>query len=448
MRRSQEFHRGIFVRLVCSLVAALVFAAAPAHAYVIQESGSGAELHFTAMPQYFYLNDDGSDDLTDGSELDAFRRAFATWDAVDQSDARFTKLDATSKGVTDIFNDNGLAGRDKLNLVAWVESNWQEPASLLALTFTYYVDASGKILEDDIIMNGVDYTWTTSDAGVQSDVEGIAAHEIGHAFGLGHSVDTEATMFASASNGETKKRDLAQDDIDGIIYLYPPGCCKRHVGHDLLAALGCSVTGARAGGGLAVALFSAAVAFVFVRRRKKLRGVIAMAGVLVFASGLAEASVAVGQSLQDLLRASETVVHGRVIWQETSEGAKGSIITITQIEVDEVLAGAERQMITIVEPGGVAPSGIGLHVSGAPRYEVGEEVVVFAEPAIGAYAANFPAALRTASMAQGKFHVVRDQETGTVRLTRDLLGLEIVGESVDPFDGLTLQALKARLTTP
>lgn len=45
------------------------------------------------------------------------------------------------------------------------------------------------------------------------------AHEIGHLLGLGHSQDQNALMYYSIS-GKTNLA-LAQDDIDGVSYLYP-----------------------------------------------------------------------------------------------------------------------------------------------------------------------------------------------------------------------------------
>ncbi|MCC6137944.1 MAG: matrixin family metalloprotease [Bdellovibrionaceae bacterium] len=47
----------------------------------------------------------------------------------------------------------------------------------------------------------------------------VLAHEIGHILGLGHSEDTSALMYFDASAKGTL--NLAQDDIDGITYLYP-----------------------------------------------------------------------------------------------------------------------------------------------------------------------------------------------------------------------------------
>ncbi|HSR50308.1 MAG TPA: matrixin family metalloprotease [Acidobacteriota bacterium] len=54
------------------------------------------------------------------------------------------------------------------------------------------------------------------------DFRSIAQHEYGHAAGLGHpgSSCTEETMFAFATEGETKKRTLNAGDIAGMVDLY------------------------------------------------------------------------------------------------------------------------------------------------------------------------------------------------------------------------------------
>lgn len=67
-----------------------------------------------------------------------------------------------------------------------------------------------------------DENWSTSNNSTrinEIDLESIAVHEIGHILGLGHSRDRDAIMFAYYRPG-TIKRNLGQDDIDGIRALY------------------------------------------------------------------------------------------------------------------------------------------------------------------------------------------------------------------------------------
>ncbi len=63
----------------------------------------------------------------------------------------------------------------------------------------------------------------------------ILAHEIGHLLGLGHSQDLNALMYYDASLKSSLA--LAQDDIDGISYLYP----RNELGGD--KPLGCGTIG-------------------------------------------------------------------------------------------------------------------------------------------------------------------------------------------------------------
>ena len=65
------------------------------------------------------------------------------------------------------------------------------------------------------------YTGTTGCAG-GFYIEDIAAHEFGHALGLGHSTVPTATMYPSTPPCNTSLRTLDPDDIAGIRSLYPP----------------------------------------------------------------------------------------------------------------------------------------------------------------------------------------------------------------------------------
>lgn len=173
------------------------------------------------QPVGFMLHPDGSDNVTDASDLAAIRRAFSSWEGVSCAGLRFEERS---------WEEPLRIQNDGRNRVAWVEVAGQWPGSpdTLALTYTFYtLDATREIRDADMILNGVDWTWTTVDADVGQgtaapvDIETVVLHEVGHLFGLDHTQDTTAVMFPSNNKGI--QREPAIDDIHGICTLYPNG---------------------------------------------------------------------------------------------------------------------------------------------------------------------------------------------------------------------------------
>ncbi len=102
-----------------------------------------------------------------------------------------------------------------------------DDAGAIAVTIVWGIfsgpPGNRKLVEWDQVYDQVDFAW--GDATINTavmDFLNIAVHEIGHAGGMGHpsGTCTEETMYAYATEGETKKRDLNAGDIAGIKALY------------------------------------------------------------------------------------------------------------------------------------------------------------------------------------------------------------------------------------
>lgn len=95
--------------------------------------------------------------------------------------------------------------------------NFNNSTSILAVTVPN--NFSGRKIAGAVIllnnMNG------TAFAGLsRSEKISVLAHEIGHAIGLGHAEDNQSEALMYYKTVE-KRSSLAQDDVDGVSYLYP-----------------------------------------------------------------------------------------------------------------------------------------------------------------------------------------------------------------------------------
>jgi predicted Zn-dependent protease len=114
------------------------------------------------------------------------------------------------------------AGASNENLVVWVRSNWKHPQQVVALTSLTYDFYSGEIVDADIELNDEVFLFSTEPNLKEMDLRNTFVHELGHFLGLDHSTEKSATMYFTAPQGETKKRTLSQDDLDGYCALYGP----------------------------------------------------------------------------------------------------------------------------------------------------------------------------------------------------------------------------------
>ncbi len=79
-----------------------------------------------------------------------------------------------------------------------------------------------EIIEWDQVFDDQDFAWSATGETTKMDFENVSTHELGHAAGMGHPSAgcTEETMYAYATEGETKKRTLNPGDTAGISALY------------------------------------------------------------------------------------------------------------------------------------------------------------------------------------------------------------------------------------
>ncbi|MGB6409809.1 MAG: matrixin family metalloprotease, partial [Candidatus Deferrimicrobiaceae bacterium] len=189
---------------------AMLFAclcAAPASAFVVRTTGTGAEIMWSAPSETYFVNPAGGP----AGSVSAVTAAFESWTDVSTSSFAFLLGGTTTSDAT------GL--RDGVNLVSFGSLE----SGSIAVTFTWYDTVTGKIADSDIRLN-TNFSWSADGAPGSMDVQNIVTHESGHSLSLEDlydSTDSEKTMYGFSSSGETEKRSLDPDDIAGITHLYP-----------------------------------------------------------------------------------------------------------------------------------------------------------------------------------------------------------------------------------
>lgn len=122
---------------------------------------------------------------------------------------------------------------------------------------------------------------------------------------------------------------------------------------------------------------------------------------ILMAFGLgAQATVVESLTLSRALELSSDIVIGQAMASESFMTSSGVIYTQTSVRVDEVLHGhaAPGAMLLVRELGGEVGS-LGMKVEGVARFEVGENVLLFLEPAAGGEA------YRTLGLFQGAYNL-------------------------------------------
>ena len=286
--------------------------ACPAAAYVrTTTETSGVPVQWNEKCIVVTIDMRGSKDVALPDIATTLQRAVANWTSRTQTCGGLSLASRPAYKVLDVAPDG-------LPAVIFRNDAWQRPGhaphdpAAIGLTTVMYVNTPGQpgdgtILDADIELNNVNYTFTTNPAnaaarpGTQlADLENTLTHELGHVQGLAHTcwdhitptppLDnngqpipdcndpnlppsiTTTTMYPFATmEGETSKRNLNPDDVNGVCDVYKPLAGKLGCYPEIDGGLQCSAAPAerRARWPLVPATLAAMVGAAWAARRRR-----------------------------------------------------------------------------------------------------------------------------------------------------------------------------------
>ena len=205
------------VLVFCSAFALLALMPVRSLAYVV----NGYRWPQTPVP--YFLNPTNLDGRPIPIVEAAIKTGADTWQAQSGAAVGFLYAGLSSQNVVSL---------DSTNLVMFRN---ESSGSAIATTYTWM--SNSDLVEADIVFWDAGFTFYTGTTGCAGGfyIEDIAAHEFGHALGLGHSTVATATMYPSTPPCNTSLRTLDPDDIAGIhrctrpfrpLPLRPQGCAS------------------------------------------------------------------------------------------------------------------------------------------------------------------------------------------------------------------------------
>ncbi len=173
---------------------------------------------------------------------EALGRAFAAWTAPNT---------ACTPGISGVelepVDDAKVAhyvpGERGRNVFGVVQGPWPHDrgTDTLALTTLSFDNRTGEIFDVDLEIRE-DLPWSSAETAPANtyDLHAAMTHEIGHVLGLSHSLDADASMYASYVPGSISQRKLSADDTAGICAMYPDRE-TRSTGSGAVATTACNL---------------------------------------------------------------------------------------------------------------------------------------------------------------------------------------------------------------
>lgn len=228
-----------------------------------------------------------------------------------------------------------------------VLDDWPYSARALAVTLVTLNARTNELLDADVAFNADEHRFSVlSDEPGQGhafdDVQNTITHELGHVLGLMHNANVQdLVMYPSAPPGEVAKRQLKQDDRDGLLSLYTDPAAPAL--ESPLPAQGCSSTGSSA------PLFAAFGALLLLFSRRRARAVAKVSVVL-----LAVAAPYAAQASEPEVASADDVVIATVGARESfvHPAKPGLILTRITFAATECVKGRCAELEGVIVAGG------------------------------------------------------------------------------------------------
>ena len=189
----------------------MLAAAVPAHGFVHVQPEPGTPIRWSDVSIPVFLDVRSVAGLPVDEVAWAVQEALSEWNAVPCSEV---VLDYAGL----VAGSPGLGVTIQALEPGSVAASLEESAA--GVTDTYH-DIGGVIYRADVHLSS-DSTWTLGGAWLAPgvvDVQAVVTHELGHALGLGHSRERDATMYFAG--GSIALRTREPDDHRGLCTLYP-----------------------------------------------------------------------------------------------------------------------------------------------------------------------------------------------------------------------------------
>lgn len=185
---------------------------------------AGEPLQWPSSCVGFAFDMSGSATLLMDDVRDAITKAFFAWTTVDCGGGRRPSIKLIDQGTVSCRKSEVRSSGPNVNVIYFRDDGWEYKSvdDTLATAKVQFDPKTGVIRDADIAINSAINDFTVGDKNVGQDLQAVMTHEAGHFLGLDHSSDPEATMYFAYDKGETKQRELSEDDVKAICAVYPP----------------------------------------------------------------------------------------------------------------------------------------------------------------------------------------------------------------------------------